>query len=644
MTNKFLRHDGTQWNLDQGLVGPPGPPGQDGTIGANGVDGESALIYRPGGVQAGSVFTTWTALMAKRVTVDNPIAIIIDDSIVSPALVDVGTWDLTHNTRIVGYKGNQIDSVTLTQLDLPDGAHLTNPSYFSDLTITGHSQSIPSIDGDNMDFAAVNVVFKSGTGATVPLIHTNGGTMDFYGNCHLVSSSSAAYIISNQSSTPVTINFRDNTIVDGYCLHFDNATFNVVINVSDNASYTQGQPGISIAITINQANVVQAAPRGSFQNPSIVAHRPPVSQSFIDETLNGIINLSSNDGGAGGVGAFSSGSTILGGDHHTISANTGFDFIGGGQNNVIDPDSYHFTNFATHPITYSAIAGGHNNHISAAFSFVGGGQNNRVLVGGEGTNGSSIVGGVDNIITGSAPGIASIGNFIGGGSSNSITDSVNCVIVGGTQNVIVGSTTGFIAGTNNTIQRPGSGDIQSAFIVGGNNTVQEHYGTVLGGNQNLASGYLSQASGLKSVAHRAGQYAHAGTYFQDTSVNGEFQYSRCYANTISTNGATIAAKNLDGIDLNLDAGFAYMLRATCVANRINGAGRALFINTMLVHTTGATTTIDVNTATLAAPNGQAWTITYTTSGVFVVATFTGTVGHNVHVGIIYELVEVGGGA
>lgn len=316
MTNKFLRHDGVNWSLDQGLTGPPGPSGPAGLDGPAGAAGDASLIYRPGSTPSGSIFASWNALMVKRATIDGPVTIVIDDSIVTPAPIEGGAWDLTHNTRLVGYKGNQIDGATLTQLTIPDGANLLNPCYFADLNITGHSVSSPSIDGDTMNFEAHNTIFQTERFATQPLIHTNGGIMDFYGDCRLVTSSNAAYIISNQSSTPVTINLRDNTTVDGYTLKFDNATYTVTINVSDNASFNSNQIGISIAVIINQSNIIQAAPHDLMNNPNIVAVRQNLLQSTTT-ALNGAVNLGS-DTSEVSTGVEAEYSTVSGGDQNAI--------------------------------------------------------------------------------------------------------------------------------------------------------------------------------------------------------------------------------------------------------------------------------------------------------------------------------------
>jgi hypothetical protein len=232
----------------------------------------TTLIYQPGGVATGNVYTSWTALMTARALIDGPTTIVVDDSIVSPALVDVGIWDLTHNTNIIGYKGNQNtpnqgvgSSNLLPNLGIPNGAQLFNPTYFQDLTITGFntgslfsidSGAQPAIHNGSMNFTAYNVIFQNDVTATKPLIHTNGGVMDFYGGCHLISSNGPAYIISNTATQPVIMNLHDNTIVDGYTLFFSAGTTSLTINVGPQATYGTSQVGISIVPTVNGGNFI----------------------------------------------------------------------------------------------------------------------------------------------------------------------------------------------------------------------------------------------------------------------------------------------------------------------------------------------------------------------------------------------------
>lgn len=86
------------------------------------------LIYRPGGLAGGGVFTSWALLMATFALTQGDVVIEIDDSIVSPALIPAGAWDLQSRATLAGkFKADY--SQVLAQFQ--DGASLLNPTFFS---------------------------------------------------------------------------------------------------------------------------------------------------------------------------------------------------------------------------------------------------------------------------------------------------------------------------------------------------------------------------------------------------------------------------------------------------------------------------------------------------------------------------------
>lgn len=70
------------------------------------------FVFRPGGVQSANVFTSWATLMAAVSAVQGPTTVQIDDSIVSPAVVPAGTWNLS-NVTLVGVENNTNEFATL---------------------------------------------------------------------------------------------------------------------------------------------------------------------------------------------------------------------------------------------------------------------------------------------------------------------------------------------------------------------------------------------------------------------------------------------------------------------------------------------------------------------------------------------------
>lgn len=253
----YVRWDGFKYVLDPaieivgpagppGTMGPPGPPGANGATGpagpagangTQGIDGDATLVYQPGGTQAGNVYTSWTALMAKRATVTGPMTIVIDDSFqgTTGATIDVGNWDLTKNTALVGYRGTStlviqsgIPSNFLPMLNIPDGAVLFNPSKFEYLFIQGLQNTTYSINFQSpyttMDFDAKDCYFMAN--GTSDLFHMLGGNINLYGFSYMDGNHSNAYILSAPSHSASTsawnINLYDSSFITGFSL-FDNS-------------------------------------------------------------------------------------------------------------------------------------------------------------------------------------------------------------------------------------------------------------------------------------------------------------------------------------------------------------------------------------------------------------------------------------
>src|SRR5271163_1230564 len=69
-----------------GGVGPPGPPGPPGPSGAG-----SGIIFRPGGVAAGNVYTTWATAYTALVAANGAATVYVDSSL-APAVVPPGVY------------------------------------------------------------------------------------------------------------------------------------------------------------------------------------------------------------------------------------------------------------------------------------------------------------------------------------------------------------------------------------------------------------------------------------------------------------------------------------------------------------------------------------------------------------------------
>src|ERR1700690_1743463 len=98
------------------------------------------VIFRPGGVQAGNVYTTWTAAYTAATSTDplqGPVTIGVDDSL-AVANVDPGGWDMATAGHIV--KLTTANPAGGATLNVPANAELINPTEIQGLlTVTLNS-------------------------------------------------------------------------------------------------------------------------------------------------------------------------------------------------------------------------------------------------------------------------------------------------------------------------------------------------------------------------------------------------------------------------------------------------------------------------------------------------------------------------
>lgn len=142
------------------------------------------LIYRPGAlIQENGVFNSWSDLMTAFAQTEGIVTIQIDDSIISPAVIPSGNWDL--ETRGV-ISGNITPNNTPIQVQFADGAVLLNSSRFY-LNLDLHSVSATPVititnnqvilmeRGARMyaDGAAPFIDFPAGVSALILLVLTS---------------------------------------------------------------------------------------------------------------------------------------------------------------------------------------------------------------------------------------------------------------------------------------------------------------------------------------------------------------------------------------------------------------------------------------------------------------------------------------
>jgi hypothetical protein len=116
-----------RWHTEERAL-PPGqtdltpqpfvPAGSGGNGGAVS-EPRITFVYRPGGVASQNVYTDWATMFAAIGNVEGLKTVLVDDSIVSPALIPAGSWDVT-DVRIQGINAQ------LTVLHSSDGAVFTS--------------------------------------------------------------------------------------------------------------------------------------------------------------------------------------------------------------------------------------------------------------------------------------------------------------------------------------------------------------------------------------------------------------------------------------------------------------------------------------------------------------------------------------
>lgn len=293
-------------------------------------------------------------------------------------------------------------------------------------------------------------------------------------------------------------------------------------------------------------------------------------------------------GVANTVAAGATAATISGGSQNTIEASAGYAAIGGGETNVVQSFSTYATiaggSRNTVSGNYATVSGGLANQATALGATVGGGASNRAMavgatVGGGGValtpafyrpnearaDGSTIAGGLDNIIETNALGAAMVGGaqhriktgannaFIGGGRENQILEQAERAAISGGEENIISNRSSYAAiggGQQNTIGE----NATNATISGGqlNSIGSSAIGASIGGGGENSIGFGAvQATIGGGTMNTMGQYAYWST------VGGG------YSNMIGNSAyyATIPGGRQNRIGTSADYAFAAGRRA-----------------------------------------------------------------------------------
>ena len=142
------------------------------------------MVFRPGGVAAYNVFTTWPALMAAFAATEGNVQIVIDDRL-APANVTAGTWALESRAILVGGYYGPSPGYQPATLNIPDNAYLQDLSGLQGPIFLQNSNTISSpltfTSADASNFAMSSGAYLTDVAGAKPFITLSANqALQFY--------------------------------------------------------------------------------------------------------------------------------------------------------------------------------------------------------------------------------------------------------------------------------------------------------------------------------------------------------------------------------------------------------------------------------------------------------------------------------
>lgn len=326
------------------------------------------LIYRPDGTASENVYTNWTNLMNARNDIDGPATIVIDDSITSPAVIDIGIWELLPETKIVGNKGysdqnNTFQNMTVLQLD--EGVQLKDVTELENIVVTGNSSSTPCMPYTNFINLKMRSTILQNNG-TASMLYVENGSYADYNTIQMFESSrlgNAAYPIFEATANGIyRIYLNDNSEIWPDTIAVTGGISSLEFRINDwGATYSLTQSATSAAISAITPNNNQITGNNSLAlgTDNVVTAQ---NSAILWGTGNQISTSSAVIAGGNSNSIFTEvGGTIGGGNSNTVGGDNGT--VSGGTNNNAGNSA-------------STVGGGSGNSASGSVSTVGGGLTN----------------------------------------------------------------------------------------------------------------------------------------------------------------------------------------------------------------------------------------------------------------------------
>lgn|SRR5512142_1938754 len=267
--------------MSQGMIPRPFVPGSP-NGGANQGDGSYVVVFRPGGVAAENVVTTWADAMARLALLQGQRILEFDDNLASPIVIPAGgpypmdgvTWSAPPDH--------------ISQVQIPEGASFTRLRSFDGrlhLRFTGTTppiadfgQAPPQLDTVTIDHGAE--LSASGAG---PLFNVAADAQFIIGDnagLFLIVHS----VINVSAAVTVGISVQgEGALVNGSTLSsIVGSTINMVADASGLGLFVQTQPGVLGTFNVTNATRTRSFPIGPLVGNTILNADAPTQLVLVD--------------------------------------------------------------------------------------------------------------------------------------------------------------------------------------------------------------------------------------------------------------------------------------------------------------------------------------------------------------------------